>query len=81
MIKQFFRGYKKGMENFGSIISTIVNTIILSIVYILGIGLTSILAKIVRKKFIETKVLKNKETYWSNIDSKNKSIKEFYKQF
>lgn len=44
-MKQFFKGFK----DFGHIITNTINFILLTIVYILGIGLTSILSKIFKK--------------------------------
>tara|TARA_Y100000310_G_scaffold262419_1_gene272084 strand:- start:8625 stop:8876 length:252 start_codon:yes stop_codon:yes gene_type:complete len=79
--KQFFRGFRKGMNNFGQNIAIIINSALLFIVYLIGIGFTSIIAKIFRKHFLETKISKTKTTYWSDLNLKNKPIKEYYRQF
>jgi len=79
-LKQFFRGFKKGMANFGQGIAILINTILLTFVYLLGVGLTSILAKIFRKNFLELKLYK-KNTYWSELRLKRKPIQEYYRQF
>ena len=47
MIQPFFTGFKKGTKGFGHNISTLVNSTLLCIVYLLGAGLTSITAKII----------------------------------
>ena len=78
-INQFLIGFKKGMGNFGQNIALIINTILLTLVYLIGIGLTSILAKIVGKHFLEMKL--SKDTYWSDLNLKKKSIEEYYRQF
>ena len=78
--KQFFEGAKKGMSNFGHNIALIINTILLTFVYLIGVGLTSIFAKIFRKHFLETKLSK-KDTYWSDLNLKKKPIGEYYRQF
>ena len=80
MIKQFVKGFKKGMGNFGMNITLIINTILLSFVYLIGVGLTSIIAKIFGKHFLETKLSK-KSTYWSNLNLKKKKFEEYYRQF
>ena len=54
-LKQFFNGFKKGMKCFSDNISTVINFLLLSIVYFIGIGLTSITAKIFGKHFLDTK--------------------------
>ena len=80
-IKQFFRGFKMGMGAFGYNLSVIINTILLSIVYVIGVGLTSVIAKIIGKRFMEMKVLRTVDTYWSDLNLKKKPIDEYYRQF
>ena len=79
--KQFIKGLKKGMENFGFNITLIINTILLTFVYVIGIGVTSIIAKIFRKHFLELKVSKDKVSYWQDLNLKKKPIEEYYRQF
>lgn len=78
--KQFFMGFKKGMGNFGSGIALLINAILLAFVYWIGVGLTSVIAKIFRKHFLELKLLK-KGTYWSDLNLKKKPLEEYYRQF
>ena len=80
-LKRFFSGFKKGMNNFGQNIARIINSILLLIVYLIGIGLTSIFAKIFAKHFLKSKISKKKKTYWSDLDLKKKPIKTYYRQF
>ena len=79
-LKQFFNGFKKGMGNFGHNIALVINTILLTFVYLIGVGLTSISAKIFRKHFLETKLSK-KDTYWTDLNLKKKSMEDYYRQF
>jgi len=80
IFKKFYIGFKKGNGEFGHNIALIVNTILLSFVYIVGVGLTSLIAKMFRKDFLEIKKSK-KKTYWSDLNLKKKSINEYYRQF
>ena len=59
-LKQFFRGFKRGLRNFGYNIALIINSILLSLVYLVGVGLTSIIAKIFGKHFLDMKLSKKK---------------------
>ncbi len=79
--KQFFRGFKKGLENFGSNITTIINFVLLSIVYLVGVGITSIIANLFGKHFLDMKLSKKKDSYWSSLDLKKKPINNYYRQF
>jgi len=78
-LKHFFNGFQKGVESFGDNISTVINFILLSIVYLIGVGLTSITAKIFGKHFLDMK--KKKNSYWVDLNLKKKSIDKYYRQF
>ena len=78
-LKQFFKGFRGGMKSFGQNIALIINTILLTFVYLIGVGLTSIIAKIVGKHFLDTKLKKG--TYWSDLNLKKKNIEKYYRQF
>lgn len=80
-IMQFFKGFKRGMHGFGLTIAIIINSVLLLVVYIIGVGLTSIFAKIVGKHFLETKISRKKDTYWSDLNLKKENIEAYYRQF
>lgn len=79
--REFFKGFKEGLHDFGSSISTIVNSALLAIVYLAGVGATSLLAKVFKKKFLEIDCSEKKESYWSDCDLKKKPVEEYYRQF
>ena len=81
IIKQLLKGFKRGLGLFGENISTIVNTLLLFVVYLIGIGLTSIFAKITGKVFLEMKLSSKVDTYWLDLNQKVKSDDEYYRQF
>jgi len=78
-LNKFFNGFKNGIKNFGENISIIVNTILLTMVYIIGVGITSLIAKMFKKHFLD-KNSKDK-SYWKVLDLKKKKIEEYYRQF
>ena len=80
-LKQFFNGFKKGIKDFGENISIIVNSILLTVVYLIGVGITSLFAKIFKKHFLGIKISKKARTYWSDLNLKKKPMKEYYRQF
>ncbi len=81
MGETFFSGIKKGQKEFGEDIGTLVNTILLTIVYIVGVGPTSIIAKIVKKRFLNLKRDKSAKTYWEDLNLNKRQIEEYYRQF
>ena len=80
-LKFHFAEFKKGISLFGQNISTLVNFLLLSLVYLLGVGFTSILSKILKKDFLEVKLSKDKKTYWSKLDLKKESLEKHMRQF
>ena len=77
----FFTGFKQGMNGFGRCITVIVNSILLSLVYIIGVGLTAIAARIHGKKFLHVAPDPQAKTYWEDLNLKKRPIKEHYRQF
>jgi hypothetical protein len=73
-LKEFWNGFKR----FGENIALIVNSILLFFVYLLGIGLTFLLAKIMKKKFLETE---QKNSYWTSLNLSKKDEEYYYRQF
>ena len=64
---------------FGELISAIINLLLLTFVYFLGFGLTSIAAKIFGKKFIDDKI--TKDSHWEELNLTTQSFKKCYRQF
>jgi hypothetical protein len=79
-LKQFFKGFCRGFKGFSQNIALIVNTVLLTLVYVIGVGVTSMIAKIFKKQFLEIKLSK-KNSYWSDLGLKKKSMQEYYRQF
>jgi hypothetical protein len=80
-IESFLKGLNSGQKRFGESIAVIVNSTLLSIVYFMGIGLTALFAKIVKKRFLDLKIDKDCETYWSDLSLTKRSLEECYRQF
>ncbi len=77
----FFKGFKQGMNGFGKCITVIVNSALLSFVYIIGAGITATAARIRGKKFLQVSPDQNAKTYWEDLNLKKRPIKEHYRQF
>ena len=75
----FLKGVKKGMASFGQNIALLVNSILLTVAYMIGIGITAIIAKLVGKKFLATE--KSSKSYWKKLDLKKKDMDSYYRQF
>jgi len=80
-LKYFFKGFVNGQKSFGENIARVVNSILLTIVYFVGFGLTSIFGKIFKKDFLELSINKEKETYWKELNLKDRPREVYYRQF
>jgi len=78
-LKQMVDDFMEGSKMFGKYISAIINLLLLSIVYFIGFGLTSIFAKVFGKNFIDDKI--KKESYWEELNLTTQPFNEYYRQF
>ena len=78
---RFFRGFKKGMRDFSENIVIIINSILLALVYVIGVGITVFFARIRKKSFLDRKISKDDKSYWNNLNLSKKKLKEYYRQF
>lgn len=72
--------FGEGMHFFGERIAFIVNSTLLFLVYVVAIGITSVIAKLFGKHFLDTAIDPKRETYWQDlpIEDHKESI---YRQF
>lgn len=78
-LANFFKGFVAGFKHFGQGITNIVNFILTLVIYIIGVGLTSIVAKAFGKHFLSLRKT-NKKSAWSAKNSHPKPD-DFYRQF
>lgn len=80
-LNEFFSDLKKGQKEFGEDIGNLINAILLTIVYLVGVGFTFFFAKIFRKKFLDTEIDKNSKSYWEDLNLSKEPIERYYRQF
>ena len=76
-MKNLIKGMKKGSIYFGELISNFVNTLLLTIVYIIALFPTYLIAKLFHKKFLK---LKSTKSNWGEY-SQETSTQNNYRQF
>lgn len=79
-MKNFFRGFGKGFKDFSLSITAVTNFILLFLTYFIGVGLTSIFAKIFSKRFLDLK-LKKEGSYWIHKKIGMEDKESYYNQF
>ena len=78
-LTDFSKEVGKAIKEFSGFLNAVFNSLLLSIVYFIGIGVASVVAKIFRKKFLETRF--SEGSYWSELNLKKLSAEEHYRQF
>lgn len=78
--RDFLTGFGRGSQYFGCNLSVIINSILLLLVYLVGVGMTSVFARVAKKSFLDIRVVK-KDTYWSDLRLQKKSKESYYRQF
>ena len=80
MIKKIWNFVKSILEPISKLISSIINFVLLSIVYFIGIGIVSISAKLFRKHFLELKK-QNKQSNWHEHKVTKQPLENYYRTF
>ena len=75
----FVKGFLTGFKNFGYKITRLVNFVLLLLVYFIGVGSTSLVSKLSKKKFLDLK--QKGETYWKERDLGKQTLDKYYRQF
>ena len=77
-IKFIFQRIKRIFKKIHSIVNLIINFVLLSLVYFLGVGFTFLLSRILGKRFFDMGIDKKIGTYWSDIEEETDN---YYRQF
>ena len=80
MIKKIWNFIKSILEPVSKLISGIVNFVLLSMVYFVGIGIVSISAKIFGKHFLQLK-RQNKQSNWHEHKLTKQPLEQYYRTF
>lgn len=76
----FVKGFVTGFKNFGHKVTNTINFILLLPVYFVGVGITSLTAKLSKKKFLDLDQ-KGQKTYWKERNLEKQPLENYYKQF
>ena len=80
MFKKIWNAIKSILEPLSKIMSSIVNFVLLSIVYFVGIRIVSVSAKLFRKHFLELKK-QNKKSNWNEHRLEKEPLEKYYRMF
>ena len=74
-------GFVQGFRDFGRVLSGLVNLIILVPVYLLGVGIPSVLGKLTGKRFLKTGFGRSQKSYWEEYRLGRQKREKYYRQF
>ncbi len=80
LLSRLSKSFGTGMIQFGTAISSVVNFVLLLIVYIAAVGPTSVIAKLTGKRFLELMPGRQK-SYWHTMRLSKRDRQEYYRQF
>jgi hypothetical protein len=80
-MRHFFAGVRQGMKAFGETVATIVNSLLLSIVYFIGVGITWLFLRLGKKELMDLRLDAKAKTYWKELDIKTRKRDLHYRQF
>lgn len=78
-MKEFIDGFKEGFKSYGQFFATIVNSILLTLVYFIGVGLSSMMLKMMGKKHLKKN--KRQDSYWEQYNLSKRDEDYYYRQF
>lgn len=81
MSKSHKTSFAQGFKDFSNSITALINALLLVPIYVIGVGITAITAKLVRKHFLERDITPEKETYWVDLNLKKEKLENYYRQF
>ncbi|MFP4119389.1 MAG: hypothetical protein ACLFTH_05015 [Candidatus Woesearchaeota archaeon] len=79
-MKTIIKTVRRNLMKFGKRISNLINSLLLTAVYIVGVGITSLVARISGKRFLERGFEKDKNSYWNEC-SVSKKREHYYRQY
>lgn len=79
--KILLKGFWAGFKSFGYLLGEVVNFILLTLVYFVGVGITSVIAKIFNRHFLALKKPKKPSTYWVDLNLTKEPKENYYRQF
>ncbi|MBN2545354.1 MAG: hypothetical protein JXB50_06125 [Spirochaetes bacterium] len=77
----FLKGIKEGFKDFGHLINNIINTVLLTVLYIIGVGPTFLFLKLFKKSILNIKKKTNVKSYWVDYNLKTEPEENYYRQF
>ena len=80
-LRDFFGGWWAGFKMVGESFTIAFNAFFLTIAYVVGVGITAMVAKVVRKHFLDLGWPANRQTHWVENTIKTERFEKYRRQF
>lgn len=80
-LRSFLSGLQNGVKIFGDNMNEIVVLILATMIYVFGIGITAIFAKLRGKHFLDMQIHKKQKSYWEDLQLGTKETSTYHRQF
>lgn len=80
-VPEFFKSFGQGLHEFGETVSIVFTTVLLTGVFVIGVGLTWLTSRVAGKYFLETSISKERSTYWVSFDFDPSDHERLHRQF
>ena len=77
----FIESIKEGFKLFGDTIAYLVNSVLLFVVYVVGVGISALFVKLAGKELMRKKTDSKADTYWVPLNLKKEKMENYYRQF
>jgi len=74
-VTDIWSGFKRGFRGFGANIAVIINTALLGLVYLIGVSISSIYAKLTGISLLEMRL--SKKSYWAKYQKPANHYRQF----
>jgi len=72
---------REGAAEFGEAIGKMVSFVLLSVIYVVAVGLTSLIGKLVGKVFVEMNIVRTRTSYWEDVDISTDKYERYLRQY
>ena len=80
-LRDFLNGWVAGFKRVGHAMTTVFNVILLTIAYVIGIGSTAIMSRVLGKKHLDKEINPAATTYWVDHVVKTEPLDKYRRQF
>jgi hypothetical protein len=80
-LREFGSGWLAGFRKVGESVAVVVNAVLLSIAYVVGVGPIAVIGKLSRKRWLDVRFKSADESYWEEHVLSTEAMDKYRRQF